>query len=70
MASGFVYVKKEQLFFNKRYRRARQHQNSNKIWQLSIQRHVFLLLFSDKCTQDVFKIFCLQMMSGLQADVS
>ena len=35
----------------------------------SIQRYVFLLLFSDKFTQDVFKIFCLQTMSGRQADV-
>ena len=28
---------------------------SNEIWQLSIQRYVFLLFFSDKCTQDEFQ---------------
>ena len=54
MASSYVYVT-EELFFNKRSRRARQHQKSNEIWQLSIQRYVFLLVFSDKCTQDVFQ---------------
>ena len=56
MASSFVYVTEELFFFfNKQSRRARQHQNSNGIWHLCIQRYVFLLLFSDKCTQDVFQ---------------
>ena len=44
-------------FFNKRSCRARQHQKSNEIWKLSIQRYVFLLFFSDKCAQDVWKCF-------------
>ena len=53
-------LRKKNFSFNKRSRRARQHQKSNEIWQLSIQRYVFLLVFSDKCTQDVFKIVCLE----------
>ena len=48
---------------------ARQYQKSNKIWQLGIKRYVFLLLFSNKCTLDVFKLFCLQVMSCRRADV-
>ena len=28
---------------------------SNENWQMSTQRYVFLLFFSDKCTQDVFE---------------
>ena len=54
MASSYVYVT-EDYFFNKRSRRARQHQKGNEIWQLSIQRCAFLKLFSDKCTQGVFQ---------------
>ena len=42
-------------FFNKRSRRARQYQISNEIWHESIQRYVFLLVFSDKCTKDLFE---------------
>ena len=53
-------------FFNGRSRRARQHQKSNEIWRLSFQGYLFLLFFSDKCTQDVF---CLQMRSGREADI-
>ena len=30
---------------------------NNAIWQLTIQRYVFLLFFTDKCTQDVSKCF-------------
>ena len=33
MASRFVYVTGEELFFNKRSCRARLNQKSNKIWQ-------------------------------------
>ena len=54
IASSYVYVMGE-LLFNKRSPRARQHQTNHKIWQLSIQRYVFFLFFSDKCTQDVFQ---------------
>ena len=54
MASSFAYITEKELLFNKRSRCARQHQKSNEIWQLSIQRYVFLF-FSDKCTQDVFQ---------------
>ena len=68
MASSFVYVT-EEPFFNKQSRYTRQCQTNNEIWQLSIQRYIFLLLFSDKFTQDVFIMFFLQMMSGRQADV-
>ena len=56
-------------FFDKRSRRVKQLKNSNEIWQLSIQRYLFLLLFSDKCAQDIFKMVCLQMMSGRIANV-
>ena len=55
MALSFLYVKKEERLSNKRSRRARQHQKRNKIWQSSIKRYVFLLFFSGKCTQDVFR---------------
>ena len=44
MVSSYVYVT-EELFFNKRSSRARQHQKSNEIWQLSAQRYVFPLFF-------------------------
>ena len=55
MASSYVYFTEER-FFNKRSRRARQHKKSNEIWQLSYnQRYVFLSVFSDTCTQDVFQ---------------
>ena len=53
MASSYVYVTEEELFFNKRSRRARQHQKSNEIWQSSIRRYVFLLFLITKCAQYV-----------------
>ena len=45
MASSFVYVTEEELFLNKWSRLARQYQKGNEIWQLSIQRYLFLLFF-------------------------
>ena len=69
MASSFVYVTEEELFFNKQSHRFRHYHKSNEIWPLSIQRYVFLLLFSDKCTQYERKMFCLQGISGRQADL-
>ena len=62
-------LRNKKIVLNKRRRRARQYQKSNESWHVIIWRHVFLLLSSDKCIQDVFKLFCLQMMSGRQADV-
>ena len=56
-------------FLNKQRRRVKQLKKSNEIWQLSIQRYAFLLFLSNNCTQEVFKMFCLQMMSGRIADV-
>ena len=67
MASSYVYFTEEELFFNKRSRRARHHQKSNKIWDFSIQRYVFLPFLSDKSIQGVFQ--CFQMMSGRQANI-
>ena len=57
MASSFVYVTKEERFFNKRSHRARQYQNSNKIWHLGtvFKDMYFFYFFSDKCTKDVFQ---------------
>ena len=63
-----MFTLRKNFFFNKRSSSARQHQKSNEIWQLSAQRYVFPLFFGDKCTQDLFKMFCLQMMNGRQAD--
>ena len=57
-------------FFNKRSRPAKRFQKRKENWQQITQRYVFLLLFRDKCTQDVFKMFRLRMMTrGGQADV-
>ena len=61
--SQFCLNYKKRTFFNQWSRRDRQYHKSNEIWRESIQR----LLFSDKCSQDVFKMFCLQIMSRRQA---
>ena len=45
MVSSYVYVTEKEILLNKRSRRARQHEKNNEIWQLSIQRYVFLLFF-------------------------
>ena len=55
MATSFVYFTEQELFFTKRNRRDRRYQICNEIWQLIIERYVFLLLFSDNCRQDVFQ---------------
>ena len=68
MASLFVKVTEEDLLFKQVKSPCHTIPKKKRNWQYCIQRYVFILLFSDKCTQDEFKMFCLQMMSGRQAD--
>ena len=63
MASSYVSVT-EELFFNNQSRRSRQHQSSNEIWQLSIQRYVFYNFLVINALRMCFKMFYLQMMSA------
>ena len=41
-----------------------QYHKRNETWQLSIRRFVFLLIFSKNCTENMFKMFCLQITIG------
>ena len=61
MASRFGSVTEEELLFNKQSRRARQYQKNNEFGNKVFKdMYFFSVLFSDKCTQDVFKMLCLQ----------
>ena len=55
MATSFVYFTEKEMFFTKPNRRARRYQTCNEIWQLIIERYVFLLHFSDNCPEDMFQ---------------
>ena len=68
MASSYIYVTEEELFFIKRSHRVRQHQKNNLICQLSVQRHVLYVL-AINVLRMCFKMLCLQMMSGRQTDI-
>ena len=67
MPSNHVYVMEEELLFSKRSRRAIQYQNRLNL-AIKYSKICISFIFCDKYTHDVFKAFCLQMMSGLAAN--
>ena len=67
MASSYVYVTEEELFFNKRSRRARHYQKKQRNFSIKYSKICISFIFlAINALRMCFKMFRLQMMSGRQ----